>query len=253
MDSIYDHPVYYDVAFSFRDFDREADALAAIAHRYSRIPVRTVFEVACGHAPLLEGLLRRGFAYIGLDQEKKMLAYARERAEQIQGPAVFLRGDLADFQLAEPVDLAFILLGSLYVTSTEALRAHFDCVARALRPGGLYVLDWCIDFIPATDLCETWKESRGDIDLHVTYHSESLDRAEQTYRETVTIEGYDRGRPVHCRTVSVKRAIYPQEFLLFIETRPDFEFVGWWSDWKIDAPLDGPGEINRVVAAIRRV
>ena len=59
--------------------------------------------------------------------------------------------------------MACVLLGSLYVSSNEELRSHFDAVARALKPGGLYVLDWCVDFSPAVDICDTWEESQDGI------------------------------------------------------------------------------------------
>jgi hypothetical protein len=80
----------------------------------------------------------------------------------------------------------------------------------------------------------------------------SLDRAEQTYTETLLLEVNDNGETRELRQEAVKRAIYPQEFLFFIESRPDFEFVGWWKDWDLDQPCAGATAVNRNLAVVRR-
>ena len=60
----------------------------------------------------------------------------------------FYLANFVDFRLKEPVDFIYIMLGSLYVNNTEELLSHFSAVEQALKPGGLYFLDWCIDFSP---------------------------------------------------------------------------------------------------------
>ncbi len=253
MTTVYQEPTYYELAFSFRDIDGEVDALAAIAERYVDGPVRSVFEVACGSAPHLPALLRKGHRYWGLDISEPMLAYARERAAVLDGSARFLQGSLADFTLPEQADLAVVFLGSLYVTSTAELTSHFDAMARALRPGGLYVLDWCVDFAPGVDIVDTWEEESDGVSVQVTYTSRSISRLEQTYCERLTLEIDDHGRRFRLEEESVKRAIYPQEFLLFLRARDDLEHVGWWPEWRMDAPVDGVEGMGRVVTGVRRL
>lgn len=254
MDRVYAHPLYYEIAFSFRDIRTEVDAIEELARRFSSVAVRRVLEVACGSAPHLPEFARRGYAYFGVDHNETMLEYARRRAEDLGAEAAFVQASLTDFSLPAPADLAVVFLGSLYVAGDTELRSHFDAVARALRLGGLYVLDWCVDFVPATDLCETWTEERDGIRVLTTYHAASLNRAEQTYRETVTLEVEDHGAHITLKETAVKRAIYPQEFLLFIKQRPDFEFVGWWNAWKLDQPLDSSdSRCSRPVVVVRRI
>ena len=252
MDSIYDHPEYYEVAFSFRDSKHEVDTMEEIARRYSSIPVRHVLEIACGNTPHLPEILRRGYAFTGIDLSEKMLAYAKTKAPDPATPLYLLQANLASFTLPEPVDLAFVLMGSLYVTSTPELRAHFDAMARALKPGALYILDWCIDFVPAVDISDTWEESRDGIQVKATYLSVNASRLEQTYRETVTLEVNDHGARATFSTTALKRAIYPQEFLLFIEARDDFEFVGWWCDWDLTEPVEEARFVHRATTVVRR-
>lgn len=253
MERVYDYPEYYEIAFSFRDTKAEVDTLEELGRRYSAIEVTRVFEVACGSAPHLPELVRRDYVYTGIDLNETMLAAAARRARPLRPQPELLRANLVDFTLPAAVDLAFVLVGSLYVTSAAELRSHFDAVARALRPGGLYVLDWCVDFLPAVDLADTWVQERNGIRVRTTYISTNVDRVQQTYRETVTLEVDDHGRHATLVETATKRAIYPQEFLLFIASRPDFEFVGWWNNWDLGQPLEDVSLITRPITVVRRI
>lgn len=252
MDQVYEHPDYYELAFAFRDCAAETDVLLELARRFGGGTPRRALEVACGSAPHLAAFARAGVQYVGLDLSETMLDYARRRAERLGADCAWVRADIADFRLEEPVDLALVLLGSLYVSSTPGLHRHFDCVARALRPGGLYALDWCVDFAPAVDLSDTWEEEAHGVTVQATYMSLSRNRAEQTYDETLLLNVNDNGKTLELKQEAVKRAIYPQEFLLFIASRPEFEFVGWWKDWDLEQPCEDAKAVNRNLAVVRR-
>jgi len=56
----YRYPEYCDIAFAVADARREVDFFEAAIRRFSRIPVRRVFEIACGTAPYLAEWERRG-------------------------------------------------------------------------------------------------------------------------------------------------------------------------------------------------
>jgi SAM-dependent methyltransferase len=252
-DSVYARPDYYEIAFSFRDSAHEVDVLETLAQTLSPGPVRRMLEIGCGPAPHLEEILRRGYDYIGLDLSEVMIQAVRDKAARLDGHVEAVRGDLRGFELAEPADFAFVLLGSLYVASTEELNAHFDAMARALRPGALYVLDWCIDFTPAMDMADTWEEERDGIHVAVEYMALSVDRVEQIYREQLTLDVTENGETARFVETMTKRALYPQEFLLYMQNRPDFEFAGWWNNWDLDDPLENTNSVYRPVIAVRRV
>ncbi|MHC5082127.1 MAG: class I SAM-dependent methyltransferase, partial [Planctomycetota bacterium] len=145
---IYDHPEIYEIAFSFRDLPAEVDVFEECFRRFSKIPVRSVLELGCGNTPHMEELHLRGYRYSGLDLNEAMLSYSRKKAGKLGAVVDLLHGDMNDFTLPKPVDFVYILLGSLFVRTPEELEAHFRSVASALSPGGLYLLDWCIQFEP---------------------------------------------------------------------------------------------------------
>lgn len=253
MSEVYHNPKYYEIAFSFRDIPAEVDIVEALIKQYSRIPVSRVLELGCGPAPHLAELARRGYTYVGLDLSRPMLAYAQQRADTVQASARFHVASLVDFRLDEPVDFAFILLGSLYTRNTTELLSHFDALSRALKHGGLYLLDWCVHFAPATERTESWEMSRDNITVKTTYQVKPINPVEQTVEETITLEVEDASAPVVLREVLVRRDLYPQEFLLLIANRSDFEFVGWWNNWDLTQPLDGTQTINRPIVVVRKV
>lgn len=252
MSNLYENPKYYELAFSFRDIEAEANVLEDVIRRLSAIDVKRILEVACGNCPHMPELVSRGYAFVGIDLNRTMLAFAREKTAGLEGSIDLIEADLVHFDLDAPVDFACVMLGSLYVTNTPDLVSHFDSMGRALRPSGLYLLDWCVDFDPNMDVSDAWEIDRDGVHLRVTFFTQRVNRVEQTFEETATIEVEDHGRTTELLHRAVRRAIYPQEFLAFIEARPDFEFVGWWNDWNLDTPIDGLSATNRPITVVRR-
>jgi SAM-dependent methyltransferase len=208
--------------------------------------------VACGNAPHAAEWVGRGYEYSGLDLSEEMLAYSREKTAHLGDKVELVRGDLSNFALGEPVDFAYVMLASLYAKNTAELLGHFDSMAAAVKPGGLYFLDWCIEFDPFISQANSWEEERDGIRVAVTYLSNLVNRVEQTLEERITLDVDDRGEKKHIEQVGEKRCIYPQEFLTMLAWRGHFEFVGWWADWDLSLPVDGRDSVNRPVTVIRR-
>jgi len=253
MEHLCDHPKYYELAFSWRDIPAEVDVFEECFRRFSRTPVKSVLEIACGNSPHLAELVKRGYRYTGLDLSQAMLDYTREKAAALGVPVNLVRGDQARFTLAGPVDFAYVMLGSFFMPDSEAVASHFDSVAAALRPGGLYLMDWCISTGTGEKWGESWEIEKDGIRLKVDCSGEGVDPIKQTARGVETIEVEDYGKKLVIRDEHVKRVIYPQEFLRLVECHPAFEFVGWWNNWNLGEPLDGVNKINRPITVIRRV
>ena len=253
MNDVYANPKYHEIAFSYRDIPAEADLLEQVITQYSHIPVSTVLELGCGPAPHLAELARRGYQYTGLDLSPAMLEYAQSKADAVNASATFTLGDLTDFVLDEQVDFAFVLLGSLEARNTAELVSHFDSVSRALKPGGPYLLDWCVEFAPSKESTDSWEMVSGQITVKTTWQVNLVDPVEQIVEGSLTLEVDDEGAKKVFREAIVGRRIYPQEFLLFIAARSDFEFVGWWNNWDLTQPLGETQEVCRPIIILRRV
>jgi len=253
MNDVYKNPKYYEIAVSFRDIAAEVDVLEQVIKQYSHIPVSTVLELGCGPAPHLAELARRKYQYIGLDLSPAMLEYAQNKADAINASASFELADMTDFGFVEQVDFAFILLGSLQARSKAELISHFDSVSRVLKPGGLFFLDWCVEFTPSTESGDSWEMVSGQVKVKTTFRTTLINPVEQIFEESLVLEVEDEGVKKVFRETGTYRKFYPQEFLLFVTARSDFEFVGWWNNWDLTQPLGETQKISRPITILRRV
>jgi len=253
LSGLYDNPKYYEIAFSFRDIPAEVDVFEECLKRFSLIPVKSVLELGCGNSPHMEELIKRGYQYNGLDLSPAMLDYSREKALRIGAESNLIHADMIDFSLDTKVDFVYVLLGSLYVKSTSELLTHFNSVAQVLKKGGLYLLDWCIQYDPLSEGGDSWEIERDGIKVKTTVSWKAINRVEQTFEETITLEVNDHGEKQSLIGKEIKRAIYPQEFLCFVLSFKHFEFVGWWNNWDLRQPLEQANKIDRPIALVRRI
>ena len=248
----YRYPEYYDIAFAVADAGREVDFFEAAIRQFSRTPVHRVFEIACGTAPYRAEWQRRGYRYCGLDLSPAMLERARAKAAGLGIAADFVAGDMRDFARATVglVDLAYVLLGSIYVASNREFLGHLDRVAEVLMPGGLYLLDSVVWFEIFGDYRRRWTRRHGGITVRMSYRAEIIDAIAQTYHECVTLDVDDHGTLHNIEGRVPTKIFFPQEFRCLVEASRDFEFVGWFNDFDLDAPVTPRG---RHTAILRRL
>jgi len=251
---IYDYPEYYEAAFAFRDVPAETDFMQLCIRRFSHIPTRRILEIACGSAPHAGELLSRGYRYIGVDNNPRMLRHAVSKWRHLTRRPRLIESDLAEFSLARPVDFAFVMVGSLFLTGEDHLLRHFESMARVIRPGGLYFLDSCIHFRHplALERDGHYQWNEGAIHFKSRCRVRMLDKTQHIYEETWTMEIDEGGRKGQYRMVESNKANMPAEFLDFISGRTDFEFVGWWRDWDLDQPIGDFDQVIRPLAILRR-
>lgn len=246
---IYDYPQYYEVAFSFRDIPKEARFIKACIDQFSHIEVDQVFEIASGYAPHAAELARQGYRYLGLDNNSHMLRYAKERWQDLRPEPQYVTADMVSFEIDDKIDFAFVMLGSLYLNTSEEIMSHFDSVARALRPGGLYFLDGCVQFedpMKYADNNAVRLEQKG-VSVESKFDIRLVDPEQKMYEEIWTLDINDHGRHQRLQMIECNKAIFPEDFMAFVNARSDFEFVGWWRDWDFSMPIDINSKESNIV------
>ena len=162
----YETPLYYDIVFD-AETENECDFIEVLLEVHGtglgsmqagRRRYR-ILEPACGTGRLVAGMARRGHDVLGFDLSQGALAFARQRIALLSAPGTrragrtpgrgrarrptvrLRRGAMQSFKPPGRFDLAHCLVSSFRYLHTESdARRHLECVAQALRPGGLYVL-----------------------------------------------------------------------------------------------------------------
>ena len=109
---LYRHPRYYDILFR-RSVAPEIDFLVDLFRTHLGRPLRSLIELGCGPGYHARAFALRGYAASGLDRSEEMIRFARQEAEREGAAVEWIVGDLRDFQLPTPVDLACCLFDSI--------------------------------------------------------------------------------------------------------------------------------------------
>lgn len=98
-------------------------------------PGERILDVGCGTGHLTNAITEAGAEVTGIDSSPEMIAAARAAYPHLN----FIVADAADFDLGETFDAVFSNAALHWVARAEAA---VICMARALRPGGRFVVEF---------------------------------------------------------------------------------------------------------------
>lgn len=132
----------YDALTGDVEYEKRADYLEKL-FRKSRIPVKTVLDLACGTGTMTWILTGRGYEMIGVDASEEMLAAAMEKRGCVEGvEPIFLHQSMPKLDLYGTVDAAICCLDSLnYLTDPKDVRRTFERLRLFIAPGGVLIFD----------------------------------------------------------------------------------------------------------------
>jgi SAM-dependent methyltransferase len=246
---VYDNPEFYDIAFSHRDIPAEVNFIEQVIARYSHVPVRTILELASGNSPHMQELCVRGYSYVGLEFNERMVAYSRGKVARDHLRAMIFQGDMTDFTLPSPVDCVLVLLSSFYVQNDEELYSHLKSVARVLRPGGLYILDGVVSYFPEDIGTYVWTESRDGVVVDVEFDMAWLDEGKGLVKRTIILDVNQNGKKHRLQHGEVRKVYPAAQFIESVEKTGDWQYIDAFSDFDIDTK---PNPDGRSVAILRR-
>ena len=192
--TLYASPEIYDVAFGW-DLALELDFLESCWAAHAGGPVRRILEPACGTGRLLDALASRGYDVLGYDLSPEMVAFASRRLGGKGGRA--LRGDMTTFRPPGRFDAAINLVNSIgYLLEDEQLLAHLERVADALRPNGVYIVQFNYAGEPAElSTFGPWGNRRNDISTTLTWsvvHEEPAAKRSHQHARITARRGKDK-------------------------------------------------------------
>ncbi len=245
--SVYEQPVYYEIAFSFVDSKKQADLFEKFIKKFSRIKVKRILDIGCGPSLQLREIAKRGYEAIGVDLSPEMLRYLDKKSKEEGIIVQTLKADKTNFCLAKKVDFAFIMMGSFVFSSNEELLKHLDCVSNSLKRGGLYLIEnLCLDWPRICSKPQSWIMERDGIKIKTTYEPVLRDALSQTYEEKITLEVDDNGKKSNLSERHIWKYVFPQEFVSLLQLNSKFEFLGWFERFRLKR-LNKPSLNNTTV------
>jgi len=251
----YSVPQYYDIAFNiFRKM--ECEFLEGCFTKQAVGPVRRVLDIACGTGQHLVRLAKRGYEMTGLDLVAENLAYVKDRALKSGLRVSLVRADMTAFQLEPLFDAAICMQDSQgHLLTNEQILSHFRAVARAVRPGGLYIFDRMIPnnwAHPATRW--SWTRRQGRTTVRTTFRTMlKINEVSQVCQEEITLEVQAGGRRRIIRHRYPTRVVFPQELRALIRLNGEFELVAWHPNFHLHRRLEDTKHPLMVVAVLRRL
>jgi len=249
---LYDNPLYYEVAFGFRDIKREVDFFEQCIKKFSKIRVRRVLDIGCGPSPYMLELAKRGYAFTGLDLSKAMLDYSSEKARKAGIKIKTIHADMRNFEAREMFDFVFCMLGSVEVESTSEFLSHLSSVASCLNKGGLYLIDGAAEFDWTRRIGDNWTVIKDGMTVNVTWEIIPVNFVEQKVIDKGTVEVIEGGETRIFKVEKFGKVTFPQEFLAQVDKNGEFEFVGWYNNFDLTQPLEKATKFNRPMTLLRR-
>ena len=131
------HAELYDAIYHFKPYEAEAERLHDILERHNVKDGSSVLEAACGTGNYLQHL-HIWYRVAGFDRYGEILMVARRKLPQ----ADLFVADMARFSVGHRYDAILCLFSSIgYLLTRDRLEAAAGCFARALRPGGILLVE----------------------------------------------------------------------------------------------------------------
>ncbi len=258
--SIYDWPQYYDFVYG-SDWAAETKFLNHCFDRFLIWPGSpsdrlNLFEPACGTGRLLFRLARQGHQVSGLDINRSAVDYCNRRLSRHGFAAPVLAGDMCDFELSKPCDAAFNTVNSFrHLNSDHQALAHLQCMTRAVRPGGIYVLGFHLTPTEEEpDDRESWSHRRGHLQVNTSMWLIERNLRQRRERHALAFDVYTPSRQFRIRDEFDFRTWTVSQFADLLAQVPEFESVDVFDfAYDLDRPLNLDGTSQDAVFILRRL
>jgi SAM-dependent methyltransferase len=132
---------YYHILYKNRDYSEAAAFIDKLTVHLDLPRGAKVLDLACGKGRHAAHLRKNGFEVVGIDLSEESIAFAKEEYEQ--DGLEFFEHDMRCLYWTEHFDLVVNLFTSFgYFHSVEDDQKTISSIADALKPNGLFVIDF---------------------------------------------------------------------------------------------------------------
>mgnify|MGYP002517204373 CR=1 FL=1 len=132
-------PFCYDELTENVDYEARCNYICSFFNEYGIFCGDTVLDLACGSGTMALLMKQKGYEVIGMDASAEMLSLADNKAK---GDITFIRSEMQNFTLAEPVNACMCNLDSVnHLGSIEDVKKAFACVYHCVAENGIFIFD----------------------------------------------------------------------------------------------------------------
>jgi SAM-dependent methyltransferase len=226
IESIYDHPKYYDLVFG-ADCAAELKYIVQCGQEFAKGKIRKLFEPACGTGRLLFHLAKRGYSVSGIDLNPKAIDFCNERLLRHKIRDRAWVADMSNFETKGQFDIAFNTINSFrHLGSEKAAQGHMDCMAKCVRSGGLYLLG--VHLTPTKgepSEGESWSARRGHLAINTHMWTIERNSAKRVERFGIRFDIHNPTRSWRVEDVLVLRSYTASQMKRLIEKNGQWEIV----------------------------
>ena len=222
----YDAPGYWDLAFS-DETTYEADFIAAVADKYLPGHAGRVLEIGCGGGRQVIELCRRGWTVTAFDLNSACVDWTRRQLRRRHLEADVFCGDMTNFRISQPVDLAHCLVNTFrHLTSETAARQHLECVSASLRRGGIYLLGFHL-LPPDADEedCERWTIHHRKLRVTTTVRVLEFSRRKRIETVRFSLKVTSPGKVLRLSTDHELRIYRADQFRSLLKSVPSLKLL----------------------------
>lgn len=138
MGILYDEKAkYYDLLYSFKDYEAEAQKIMSIANKHKTSKGNTLLDVASGTGNHIKHFTKK-YECTGVDLNKGILNEAKKNVPN----ATFIKADMTKMDLGKKFDVITCLFSSIgYVQNEKELQKTMQIFSNHLREGGVLIIE----------------------------------------------------------------------------------------------------------------
>lgn len=141
-----DYSKYYDLLYSTKEYEKEAEFVDSLLSKYKIDQCRSILELGSGTGKHAFYLARKGYMIDGIDQSAKMLEMAGNFLSECDSEVVkritLNQADSRTLRTSKKYDAAVSLFHVMsYQITNSDLEAVFQTVKKQVRSEGLFIFD----------------------------------------------------------------------------------------------------------------
>lgn len=250
----YDYPQYWDLAFR-SETKLEAGFIEAACEKYGGFPVKRLYEPGCGGGRLVVEMAARGYDVTGIDLSEPSIRYLQQRLDRRKLSARAVIADMTTYVPRHQFDAAFCTFNTFrHLTTEETARQHLECVAKGLRPGGIYILGFHLLPPDADEECiERWSAKHGRTKVTMTLRVLAFDRVTRLETIRFSLRVRSGQRDLKLQSDYQYRIYTAAQFQRLLFSVPQLELCDVYDFWyDIEEPLALSNELGDAVFILRK-